>query len=142
MNFRSHAFLTLPPMERVMIRSEWQGPCAVYTGSLYTRGYGQVMVNGKNKQVHRFMWESLVGPIPDGLTLDHLCRNPACWWTDHLEPVTRRVNTLRGNAPSAIAARRSHCAKGHEYTADNTYLHPNGDRRCRTCKRAWDRKGG
>ena len=140
MNYRSNAFLVLPPMDRVLFRSEWQGPCVVYTGSLQKRGYGQVMVDGKNHQVHRFMWESLVGPIPEGLTLDHLCRNPACWWTDHLEPVTRGENVKRGYGPSGKAARRGHCAKGHEYTSENTYMHPTNGRRCRTCKRAWDRQ--
>jgi hypothetical protein len=134
MNFRSHAFRSLPPTERVMLRSEWHGPCVVYTGSSM-RGYRQVREGARKTLVHRLMWEWLVGPIPDGMTLDHLCRNKACWWPDHLEPVSHRVNVLRGNAPMALHARKTHCHKGHEFDEENTYISPRGHRVCRTCKR-------
>lgn len=133
MNYRSHAFRMLPATERVLLRSEWQGPCVVYTGPLYKRGYGQITADGKNQQVHRFMWEQLVGPIPAGMTLDHRCRNPACWWTDHLEVVSHGENVLRGHGPTARHARLTHCPQGHEYTPENTRIQPTGGRICRAC---------
>jgi len=88
----------------------------------------------------------LVGPIPEGLKLDHLCRNSACvkpianeQGPAHTEPVTQRENVLRGNAPAAVNAVKTHCIRGHPFDAANTYVYGKGrHRRCRTCKRlAW-----
>lgn len=69
------------------------------------------------------------------LELDHLCRNRRCCRPDHLEPVTHKENVLRGMAPSAINARKTHCKRGHEFTAENIYPSPDGVRRCRECRR-------
>jgi len=77
----------------------------------------------------------LVGPIPAGLQLDHLCRNRACVRPDHLEPVRSRENTLRGFGPSAINARKTVCAHGHPFDEANTGRSPNGRRFCRECGR-------
>ena len=85
---------------------------------------------------HRVAYELMRGPIPDGLTLDHLCRNVGCVNPDHLEPVTMKENILRGYSPAAQAARRDECAHGHAYTPENTYRYANGSRRCRICQRA------
>ncbi|TDD77726.1 HNH endonuclease [Actinomadura rubrisoli] len=88
----------------------------------------------KNVVVHRFVYESLVGPIPEGLVLDHLCRVRACCNPAHLEPVTDRVNILRGASITAANARKTHCDHGHEFTSQNTYRH-RGRRLCRACNR-------
>lgn len=92
--------------------------------------------NGKQTWAHRFAYEFLVGPIPDGLTIDHLCRFTLCVNPRHLEPVTSKVNTLRGNSTSAIHARATHCSHGHPFSEENTCITPSGARQCRACRRA------
>lgn len=72
--------------------------CWLWQGEMNRNGYGRVWVNGKRLMSHRVTYELLVGPIADGLVLDHLCKNRACCNPEHLEPVTIRENTLRGNA--------------------------------------------
>lgn len=96
-------------------------------------GYGVFYADGKSVRAHRWAYEYYVGPIPSGLVMDHLCRTRDCVNPDHLEPVTQRVNVLRGVGPSAIAAKATHCPQGHEYTGENTYISPSGYRVCRTC---------
>ncbi|WP_396653538.1 HNH endonuclease signature motif containing protein [Microbacterium sp. WCS2018Hpa-9] len=99
-------------------------------------GYGQFRVAGAGvspAHAHRVSYEILVGNIPDGLQLDHLCRNRGCVNPHHLEPVSGRVNTLRGVGPTAINAARTHCKRGHEFTPENTIIHPLG-RNCRKCQ--------
>jgi hypothetical protein len=114
-----------------------RGPdCWEWTGArLKNGGYGVFWDGRRNVKAHRWAYEHLVGPIPPALTIDHLCRNTACVRPDHLEPVTNRVNILRGTAPSAQSARKTHCVNGHPFT------HHNGSqRRCRTCLRATHRR--
>ena len=77
-----------------------------------------------------------VGPLPDGLVLDHLCRNRACVNPEHLEPVTQSVNLLRGETVNAAASARTHCINGHEFSPVNTRISPSGRRVCRSCGRA------
>lgn len=84
------------------------------------------------------MYEGLVGPIPDGFTLDHLCRNTSCANPAHLEPVTHEENVKRGRSGEGQAL-RTHCPQGHEYTDDNTYQH-GGRRFCRACHRERNRE--
>lgn len=112
------------------------GDCWLWTGVRNPKGYGRFHLGGRLLMAHRIAYELTVGPIPEGMQLDHLCRTRACVRPDHLEPVTQRVNILRGVAPSAQNAQRAECVNGHAFTPANTYTTPNGRRQCRVCIRA------
>lgn len=106
--------------------------CWTYTGSLHANGYGQFWINRQNRVAHRVAYELLVGEVPAGADLDHLCRNRACCNPAHLEPVTRRENARRG----IKGVLTTHCPHGHEYVEENIYRNPKtGHRMCRTCNR-------
>jgi hypothetical protein len=109
--------------------------CLVWTSAHNGVGYGRLRVDGRYVYAHRFAYELLAGPIPNGLTIDHLCRNPGCVNVDHLEPVTMRENILRSEGVSARQARQTHCTSGHPLSGDNLYTTPAGGRRCRACRR-------
>ena len=109
--------------------------CWSWLGSQNSRGYGQIMAHGHMTGVHRVAYELAVGPIPEGLQIDHLCRNPLCVNPAHLEPVTQRENMLRGVSPGARAVRDNVCKRGHPFDLLNTYVDPKGWRRCRECHR-------
>lgn len=95
-------------------------------------GYGRVRWRNKTYRAHRFAYEIMVGPIPDGFELDHLCGNRRCVNPAHLEPVTHQENVRRGASPAARIARGGRCSRGHEYTPENTHIRGNS-RECRTC---------
>jgi hypothetical protein len=124
--------------ERVQERTRREGDCLVYVGKL-NGGYGRLSDEGKDKYAHRVAWEAQRGPVPEGLELDHLCRNRACVNVDHLELVTHRVNGERGESFAARNGRKTQCPHGHEYTPENTYIGPSGSRFCRECHRARNR---
>jgi len=109
--------------------------CWNWTQHRCRQGYGRIRVAGHMKQAHRIVYECAVGPVPDGLVLDHLCRNKGCVNPDHLEPVTFTENVLRGISFAAENARKTHCANGHALDAGNTYI-TKGRRQCRACNRA------
>ena len=108
--------------------------CWIWTGELNETGYGRLFNGRKRVFAHRFAYELLVGPIPDSLPLDHLCRVPACVNPAHLEPVTTRTNVLRGIAPAARNAVKTHCLRGHPLDAKNTRVDAAGGRHCKTCR--------
>ena len=109
--------------------------CWDWVGCVARSGYGRLRDGrGNTRNAHRVMYERLRGPIPTGLQIDHLCRNRRCVNPDHLEPVTQRVNLLRGKTLVARQAAQTHCKRGHPLTEDNIYR-LNGSRRCRSCKR-------
>jgi len=109
--------------------------CWLWTGGKTRNGYGQAYDPGSKRVwlVHRLAYWLLVGPIPQGLTLDHLCRVRHCVNPSHLEPVTSRVNTLRGVGHSAVNAAKSECVNGHPFDLINTRIRRSGRRDCRIC---------
>jgi hypothetical protein len=114
--------------------------CWEWTRSRHEFGYGRVVIPGKGMgYAHRVTYEQLVGPIQPGLVLDHrTCQNPPCANPRHLEPVTDRINLLRGATMSADQAARTHCPQGHELAGGNLTpsLLARGRRDCLTCNRA------
>lgn len=112
------------------------GPCWWWTATLSTGGYGQFWDGSRLIQAHRWSYEFFIGPILDGLQLDHLCRVRNCVNPSHLEPVTQKENLARGESPSARGARKTHCPHGHEYAGYNLHISPRGGRLCRACNRA------
>lgn len=108
--------------------------CWLWLGSISGEGYGSLAVNAGQKQAHRWSYEHFVGPIPDGLQIDHLCRVRCCVNPSHLEAVTQRENGLRGFGAAALNARKTKCANGHDFTPENTIWRKGGGRACRTCQ--------
>lgn len=112
--------------------------CWIWTGAK-TKGYGKLRIDQSTwMQAHRLAYEIIVGEIPEGLELDHSCRNHSCVNPDHLEPVTTRVNTLRGEGLAAINARKKRCKHGHPLSGANVYTHREKNathRKCRACMR-------
>jgi hypothetical protein len=135
----------LPPQsveDRFWGKVEITGFCWNWTASA-PGGYGKfgvgTRVTQKTWSAHRFAYESLVGSIPDGYHLDHLCRNTRCVNPDHLDPVPAQVNNIRSFSLSAQRARQTHCHKGHEFSDENTYVDSRGRRTCIACAKDWRR---
>lgn len=135
------------------------GPCGcwLWTAARDRRGYGvymrqraEVRETGKARRVfaHRYAYEALVGPIPDGLCIDHLCRTPSCVNPEHMDVVSVGENTRRGagyghalwDGTTRPITRPTRCPHGHEYTPENSYIDRHGHRKCRTCVLARMRK--
>lgn len=121
-------------------RFERTPSCWIWKGSRSVAGYGYVRSGSRNTCAHRVVYELLVGPIPEGLVIDHLCRNPSCVNPAHLEPVTQAENILRGLGPVAANAKKTECVHGHSFDEANTYVDSNGGRKCRTCRAAMERQ--
>lgn len=119
--------------QRVLI--EPVNGCWLWTGSIDADGYAQVSRGGRMTVAHRVFYELVVGPIPAGMEIDHLCRKRACVNPSHLEAVTHRINTLRGDTIPARYAARTHCSKGHELSGENLASRSDGARTCRHCIR-------
>lgn len=97
-------------------------------------GYGRIDVDGRGVMAHRWSYQALVGPIPEGMQLDHLCRVRSCVNPDHLELVTSAENTRRGFSVSRANRAKTHCPSGHVYDEVNTYIDRRGKRYCRKCQ--------
>ena len=108
--------------------------CWIWTSGYHPNGYGMMWFNGGGRTAHRVSYEHFVGPIPKGLTIDHLCRVRGCVNPAHLEAVSCRVNVLRGVGATAVNARKTHCKHGHEFTDENTY-HLKHNVNWRSCRR-------
>lgn len=119
-----------------------KGPgCWQWMAGKDRRGYGLYSMGRARRSylAHRMAYELAKGSIPEGLVLDHLCRNPSCVNPAHLQAVTNRTNILRGVGESAVNALKTHCKYGHEFDEVNTYYRPNGHRKCRECARQYHR---
>lgn len=113
--------------------------CWPWMGYVNKSGYGYLYDPRLRRQttVHRIAYEAMVGPIPEGLTIDHLCKNRRCVNPAHMEVVTQAVNCLRGDGPSSQNARRDTCRNGHLKTSHHFYTAPDGKNRwCMTCANA------
>lgn len=143
------------PEERFWSHVDKRGPddCWLWAGGLTRGGYGGFSgLRHLGQRAHRIAYQLAVGPIPDGLDLDHTCHDPStctardecphrrCCNPRHLEPVSRKENVERSGGVSAGLASRTHCPQGHEFMADNTFIEADGSRRCRECKNANWRK--
>jgi hypothetical protein len=129
--------------DKLIARSVVDGSCRRWTGAHNSRGYGLVCFDGGSHLVHRVAYELWVGPIPDGLTIDHVrergCVHKDCFEPAHLEAVTNAQNTRRSRE------RITHCPQGHQYTPENTITKRVGDgqrRSCRVCANAARRGRG
>lgn len=114
--------------------------CVVWTGAK-SHGYGYIRVGYRTVGVHRVMWEMFEGPIPDGLTLDHLCRNKLCANLSHLEPVTAGENAIRAIAGLVNDPHKLFCVHGHPRTPENTRIKSTGRRSCWVCHYSRRRRG-
>ncbi len=130
---------------RLMAKVRIEGDCWLFCATRNHRGYGRFGYLGKVESAHIVSYLLAVGPYDrTRLEIDHLCRVRCCVNPEHLEPVTRRVNQLRGFSVAGIYARRTHCKHGHEYTPENTFFRPHkpNARLCRICdkRRALERR--
>lgn len=102
--------------------------CWIWNGSHTIQGYGRMFADGKNHYAHRIAYLLHNGKLTDGLVLDHTCRNRTCVNPQHLEEVTLSENVKRGGNA------KTKCKNGHKFTDENTYIKPNGNRNCKTCR--------
>lgn len=124
-------------MENVAVEEDG---CWEWCGATCGHGkYGAIRTPDGMKYVHRVSYEAFIGDIPDGMQVDHLCRNRTCVNPEHLEAVSHYENMRRGSA-WAVNKGKTHCPSGHPYSGDNLYINPSGGRECRTCKRLRGRK--
>ena|SRR6266850_7225626 len=126
---------------RLLSRIKEVRSCWVWQGALNKEGYARIRVPGfiSKWAIHRASYEVFVGPIPDGLTIDHLCRNPPCINPEHLEPVSMEVNIRRGFGIGMVNQAKTTCHNGHPYVEGSYILEQLGDgktgRRCVICRR-------
>ena len=118
--------------------------CWVWTGSIKKDGYGELSGGMGRKMIspHRYSYELLIGNIPQGKQIDHLCRNRCCVNPKHLEVVSQKENILRGIVPTAINAKKKMCVNGHPFDSINTRITKSGNRLCVKCSRSyyWNNK--
>lgn len=144
----------MDPMIRFWSYVKRTDSCWIWIGYRTRDGYGRFKAGGRTFQAYRWIYEKLVGPIPEGLQIDHVCHteDPECagGWScphracvnpDHMEPVTRKENTLRGRSFSAENATKTHCKRGHPY-GESPYVDSFGSRHCSECRRIRQRVSG
>lgn len=122
-----------PALHRFLAKIQVSDGCWEWQGAKNPRGYSWFRGEGGTPTTgHRFAYEAFVGPVPEGLDLDHLCRNTSCVRPDHLEPVSHRENLLRGETIAACHAVRTSCGRGHEYPGIVS-RRGDGSRICKVC---------
>jgi len=132
-----------PIIERFWIKINKGKSCWNWNGAATGFGYGRFWGGNTYELSHRWSYMHFVGPIPEGLTIDHLCRNTRCVNPSHLEPVTMRENIMRGNSLSALNAKKTHCKRRHKFDEKNTYRYIakyGPGRGCRLCNRERSRQ--
>jgi hypothetical protein len=130
------------PAQRFWAKVDRDHPsgCWLWTASTDPAGYGRFSTNEialPSTLAHRIAYTWIEGEIPEGLVLDHLCRTPACVNPAHLDPVSHGENTRRGVRWNS---HKTKCKHGHPFDEANTYVHANGKRSCRICRRRWVRE--
>jgi HNH endonuclease len=110
--------------------------CWLWTACRSTSGYGVFVVQNRNVPAHRWAYEHWIGPVPEGMVMDHfVCDTPLCVNPHHVRPASNRENTLRGVGVTAANLAKTHCEHGHEFTLENTYEREDrGGRECRRCR--------
>ena len=133
------ALFTLAARFWAKVDQDGPGGCWLWTAALYRNGYGIFNVRGRSCLAHRVAYELAIGPIPEGLQIDHVrargCMHRHCVNPAHLEAVTQRENLLRGDTVTAANAAKTHCPQGHAYDEANTMAQTDGGRKCRQCQR-------
>jgi len=121
--------------EMFWARVDKTGECWIWTGARNPNGYGVVRRRPKRWLVHAYAWTEEHGPVPEGLELDHLCRNRICVRPSHLEPVTHAENMRRAHEANGTGKYALSCPHGHPYSGDNVRVEKRGYRFCVTCRR-------
>ena len=125
-----------PVWDRTIEKIDASGDCWVWTGSRGSHGYGQVSIGNRPALAHRVVWGLLVGPIPNGMQVDHLCRVRHCVNPDHLQIVTQAENIRRGASKAMIASLSRRCKRGHSLAAmPATWNATDRKSWCPTCSR-------
>ncbi len=128
----------LPAIDRFMLKVRVQPDgCWLWTGATDGGRYGRFVPHGGRPMftAHRWIYEQTVGPIPEGLELDHFkCERTLCVNPEHVRPTTRRENLLRSRGLPSVNLAKTHCKHGHEFTPENTRRMPDGERRCKICE--------
>lgn len=140
-------------MERFWSKVEKSEGCWLWIAATNDHGYGYISIDGRMVRAHVFAYEQEFGPVPDGMVLDHTCHTSdvsceggrscvhrRCVRPSHLTPTTNRQNVLSGKTLAGDNARKTECSKGHPFNDENTYVAPDGSRKCRMCRRATSAK--